>query len=91
MNILAHVTAEAEALATSKATPGSKGQEVDSVTGKIIPPRTLKQAMDRTDTAEWMKALKTELDGLDEMGVISHNHRLSDLRKQASASSLSSL
>ena len=73
--------ASTDALATSKATAGSKGQETDSVTGKIIPPKSLKQALQRSDADAWLKALKIELDGLDEMGVISHNHRISDLRK----------
>ena len=53
---------------------------IDPVTGKLTVPLNLAQAMKRSDWKQWEEALHKEQSALDDLGVISHNHRLSDLR-----------
>ena len=51
-------------------------------TGKIDPPKSLKDIFNRPDQELWEKAVEKELDALDDLGVLSHDHRMSDIRAQ---------
>jgi len=61
---------------------------LDEKTGKILPPNTVKQAMSRPDSKEWLKAIKIELDALDELNVLSHDHKIEDLRNMGITQSI---
>jgi len=54
----------------------------DLATGKVMAPKNLKQALDRPDSELWKTAIRKELDALDELGVLSHHHKLSEIRDQ---------
>jgi hypothetical protein len=56
-------------------------------TGKIEDPRNIREAMCRPDKELWAEAIRKELNALDELGVLSHGHRLEDIRKMGIASS----
>ena len=49
-------------------------------TGKIDPPHTLREIFDRPDKALWEEAVNKELDALDNLGVLSHDHRMAEIR-----------
>ena len=55
---------------------------VDPRTGKLIPPKSFKTMLSRADRAEWAKATLRELDSLDSLGVLDHDHTLADIRKR---------
>jgi len=59
----------------------SKQDILDKDTGKIKDPRNLEDAMSRPDKALWERAIRKELDALDELGVLSHGHRMGEIRK----------
>lgn len=50
-------------------------------TGKIIDPKDIADAMSRPDKGLWETAIRKELDALDGLGVLSHGHRLEDIKK----------
>jgi len=54
---------------------------IDKLTGKIIPPKSISQAMNRPDKDLWKTAIMKEIDALDELKVLSHNHKMSEVRK----------
>ena len=56
-------------------------------TGKINDPRNLRDAMCRPDKALWEIAIRKELDALDDLEVLSHGHRLGDIRKMGISTS----
>ena len=53
---------------------------VDKVTGKIVAPKNMIEAQQRSDWSMWERAFKKEQDGLDKLGVYQHNLSLNDLR-----------
>jgi len=53
---------------------------LDDKTGKISNPRNMTEAMNRTDKDLWITALFKELDALDELGVLSHDHTMKEVR-----------
>jgi len=59
----------------------SKSDIIDKNTGKIKDPKNIEDAMSRPDKGLWERAIRKELDALDELGVLSHGHRLDDIRK----------
>ena len=50
-------------------------------TGKN-PPKNTAEALARDDAVEWVKAMDLEIDGLTEMGVITHDHTLAHCRSE---------
>ena len=56
------------------------GGSFDPKTGKSIPPKSLKM-LSRADRAEWANVTLKELDTLDSLGVLDHDHTLADIRK----------
>ena len=61
---------------------GEEGGIVDPRTGKLIPPKSFKTMLTRADREEWAKATLKELDSLDSLGVLDHDHTLEEIRKQ---------
>ena len=55
---------------------------IDKVTGKIKAPTSVQDAKRRDDWLLWKWALDQEYKALDELGVFSHGHTLSELRKK---------
>eukprot|EP01052_Picozoa_sp_SAG31_P028080 SAG31_NODE_2679_length_5264_cov_7.002711_1_plen_1137_part_10 len=53
----------------------------DSATGRIVPPKTVREAKSRSDWALWEYAIKVEMDALNKLGVFSHDHTLQSLRE----------
>ena len=59
----------------------------DKATGKIMAPKSLRQALNRPDSILWKEAIRKELNALDELGVLSHHHKMKDIRAQGIATS----
>jgi len=59
---------------------------IDKATGKIRSPNTLQEAMRRPDRDKWKEALHKETKSLEDLKVLSHEHRLEDIRKMGISS-----
>jgi len=64
----------------SKDPNNKKKPIIDDKTGKITNPKNMTEAMARSDKELWKTALIKELDALDELGVLSHDHTMKEVR-----------